>query len=426
MAAIHELSMITPLSELELFAVPPTQTSIEKDLCTEHRPIATIDSRSSIEFFIHSAADEYINLRESSLYLKMKITISKNDKTLVKAEDWNGVKPVKNFMHSLFQQVSIIIGDTQINSSSTTYAYRAFFDSFFGASKEAKESFLSAVELDEISRNTFRESSAVKEFDLMGRLHLDLTFQDRALIGGSTIRLKLIPNDPKFFLNVNDGLSAEVTFIECSLFAHRSKVSKEILEAHQSALQISPAKYPITRTEVKTSTINQGSLDVIIENLVSGQLPRRLYLGFVEHDAYNGNFKKDPFQFQHFDINFLCCYVDGQQFPAKPFTPNFKKGLYIREYLSLFEASNQIFGEPTLNLNRQQYLNGKVLFGFNFAPDLSDGCCKSHSNLIHNGTLRVEVHFAEPLPSTVNVIAYCEFDNIIEIGVERNAIVNFV
>ncbi|RWS00379.1 uncharacterized protein B4U79_09231, partial [Dinothrombium tinctorium] len=213
MAAIHELSMITPLPELELFAVPPTQTSIEKDLCTEHRPIATIDSRSSIEFLIHSAADEYINLRETSLYLKMKITISKNDKTLLKSEDWSGVKPVKNFMHSLFQQVSILATLKSILRAQHM-RIEPFSTRFFGASKEAKESFLSAVELDEISRNTFRESSAVKEFDLMGRLHLDLTFQDRALIGGSTIRLKLIPNDPKFFLNVNYGLSVDISFIE--------------------------------------------------------------------------------------------------------------------------------------------------------------------------------------------------------------------
>jgi hypothetical protein len=35
--------------------------------------------------------------------------------------------------------------------------------------------------------------------------------------------------------------------------------------------------------------------------------------------------------------------------------------------------------------------------------------------LIKQGNLRVEIHFAEALTTTINVIMYAEFDNVIEI-----------
>jgi hypothetical protein len=38
--------------------------------------------------------------------------------------------------------------------------------------------------------------------------------------------------------------------------------------------------------------------------------------------------------------------------------------------------------------------------------------------LIKQGNLRVEIHFAEALTANINVVMYAEFDNVIEI--ERN------
>jgi hypothetical protein len=43
--------------------------------------------------------------------------------------------------------------------------------------------------------------------------------------------------------------------------------------------------------------------------------------------------------------------------------------------------------------------------------------------LIKQGNLRLEIHFAEPCPSTINVVLYAEFDNVIEI--DRNQQVLF-
>jgi hypothetical protein len=44
--------------------------------------------------------------------------------------------------------------------------------------------------------------------------------------------------------------------------------------------------------------------------------------------------------------------------------------------------------------------------------------------LIKQGNLRVEIHFAEALTATINVVIHAEFDNVIEI--DRNKQVLFV
>ena len=44
--------------------------------------------------------------------------------------------------------------------------------------------------------------------------------------------------------------------------------------------------------------------------------------------------------------------------------------------------------------------------------------------LIKQGNLRVEIHFAEALTATINVIMYAEFDNVIEIDRNREEVFN--
>ena len=64
-----------------------------------------------------------------------------------------------------------------------------------------------------------------------------------------------------------------------------------------------------------------------------------------------------------------------------------------------------------------------ALFAFDLTPDLSEG--GNHFNLVKQGNLRLEIQFAQPLPNTINVITYAEFENIIEIDKSRNVIFDY-
>lgn len=69
-------------------------------------------------------------------------------------------------------------------------------------------------------------------------------------------------------------------------------------------------KYPIDRVWLKNCVCYQ-------ENVFLGQIPKLIVVGFVDHEAFTGSYARNPFTFNHYDIEFLCLYVDGQQYSSK-------------------------------------------------------------------------------------------------------------
>ena len=418
-------------SELDLFAVPPTQASIEQGLWVEHRPLSTITDAGPLEFNISGTGDDYLDLGNTFLYLQVQITAD-NDANLANDAD---VGPVNNWMHSLFSQVNISLNEKLISMPSNTYAYRAYIENLISYGKSAKQSQLTTelwykdtaehmeARTDDntgfAKRQTFTERSKI--VDLTGKLHLDMFFQDRYLINGVDVKLNLIRNKDAFALMAAaDGNKIKIK--DAALYVRKVKISSTVRMAHIKALEKGTAKYPIKRVETKAFSVSRGSMNVNKENLFLGQLPKRVFVGLVDNDAYNGVVTKNPFNFKHQNIDFIAMYMDGQQIPAKPLQPNFGRGRYIRSYLGLFTGSGKIFQDEGNDIDRNEYGNGYTLFGFDLTPDLSEA---GHFHLIKHGNLRLEIHFSQALAETINVIVYAEFDNVLEIDRSRNVIFDY-
>lgn len=430
-AVLHEQSSSVPLPKFDLFGVPPTQTMIERDIVTEHRPITTLDPSSFIQFEIPTSIDEYIDLEKIYFYLKIKV--KKIDSVNAEA-DWDDISPVNYLLHSMIKQLDIFIGDKQITSSSSTYAFKAYIEALFGFSEEAKKSHLtSALWFDDtvlkVEGPLKDRNDAIKNYaicDLYGRLHTDLAFQGRSLLGGSKLIVRILLNEPNFYMMSHDH-TPELEFLDASLHVHRAKVPQMIVEAHNAALQISTAKYPFTMSKVKSFTIPKGVSDANIDNLHSGQLPRRIFVFFVLNDAFCGKYIMNPFKFEHFNINSLVVHMDGVQYPSKPYTPDFTNGIYQREMVSLYEALDMIDGEPNIKFNRDNFKTGNVIFGFNFSPDLTSGVgAIGHLSPIRYGSLRLSVRFSTALLLPITCLVYCEFDKMLEIDINRQAHIDMI
>jgi hypothetical protein len=444
MSTIHEMSNVTPHPDFDLFSVPPTQLTIERDIQSEHRPISTLDSSSVIQFVITTTPDEYIQLRDTLLKIKLKINIKKavSTTTLV-ADDWKKIAPANYLLHSLFNNVQVEIDNKSISISPQTYAYKAYFDMLLGYTNDAKNSYLTAAgyyddkdsktafteaESKLITPGTFVDTGEGKSIELMGKLHIDLFSQPRALLGGVTLKITLVPNKPVFYLICKDAtIVPSVVFEDVTLFMHRSKVIYPVVNAHSAALEKGTAKYPISRGTVKAFNITTGNTDIIIDNAVYGILPRRIFIALVPNDAYSGAQLKNPFDFKTYKLSYLAVHIDGQQYPMKAYTPDFINNIFTREYLGLFESLNQLTTDSTISLTQNQWANGNTIYGFNFAPDLSDDCCKmGFASVIKKGALKVELKFAEALKETISVLMYCEYDSIIEIDGNRQVYSDYI
>ncbi|GBM52683.1 Uncharacterized protein F54H12.2 [Araneus ventricosus] len=228
---------------------------------------------------------------------------------------------------------------------------------------------------------------------MVGQLHVDLFKQERLLLNLVDLKIKLIRSKQEFCL-LEEG-DYKIAFEHVSLFIRKVRINPAVIVGHAKALEETTAKYPIDRIVCKVFSIPQSSYSFVQDNVFSGQMPKRLVLACVDNDAFNGNFKKSPFDFQHFNTNFVGVYVDGQPVPHQPLELDFENGNYIRNFQNLFLNNDGLY------LSRSEFANGYALFRFDLSPDLCDG---EHFNLIRRSNLRIELKFQNSLEQTIFVI----------------------
>ena len=441
MSVIHELSSVAPLELFNLWQVPATQVSVRKTSQTEVRPLNALTSTAPLVFEFSTSPDQYVLLGESQLYLRARVDLEVNGAS-PDASVYEKCHPAQNIMHTLIKSVEIYLNDKLVCLNSQNYAHRAWFENFLGFSNNAKKSHLQAGLWTENAADRweflFDKKSAdskntvtSKTVELLGRLHNDLCFSPHALIGGVKIRIRICLNEPSYFLNFSEkvaNLKASLELEAATWHPVINYVSPVLLEGHLTALSKSPAKYFITRSEIKHQTLPQGVRDVVLDNFITGQLPRRVFLTLIDNNAFNGAIDKDPFNFDHFSVNFLALYVNGLQTPEIPYQPSFSatNPRVLREFMALYQALDQNGTDTHLVLKRNQFFKNPI-FAFNLSPDQSNGGgIGGHLSVISNGNVRIQLKFDTDLSKVITVMAYCEFDNLIEIDSNRNVFTDFV
>ena len=257
----------------------------------------------------------------------------------------------------------------------------------------------------------------------MGRIHSDIFFQEKYLPNNVNIRVRFIRNPDKFCLmSTTPNEQYKVHINTCKLFVRRMKISPSVFIAHGKALEMGTAKYPVRRVVCKTFTVPGNNLDFSQESLFTGQLPTRLVLGLVDNDAFNGSYAKNPFNFKHYNLSQLQVYLDGQQQNVRPLELNYAANEYVSAYLTLFAGTGKQFRDEGNCIQRNDFSKGYALYAFDLTPDLSE---ETHFNLLKEGNVRVDAKFSVPLPGTINVVVYAEFENIIEIDRSRNVLYDF-
>jgi hypothetical protein len=438
MAFVHPQSCECTKSELDLFSVPPTQTSIESGAYVEYNPISTISQGTPIEFSITGAGQDYLDLSNTQLYVRAAVVKANNEP--IDAGDHVG--PINLLLHSLFSEIDITLNDTLVTSSNNTYAYRSYLETVLSFSSAAKTSQLTSALYykdvanafedsnphDDAGTNTgFKKRSALTEdgrvVDMLGSIHSDLFFQERFLPNDVNIKMRLVRNKDAFCLmSPTAGAAYKVRILDCKLYVRKVKLSPSVFLAHAKALELGNLKFPIRRAICKTFTIPRGNLDATQESLFTGQIPTRLVIGCVDNDSFNGSYTKNPFNFKHMNLSQIKVFLDGQQQSVKPLEINFTNGQYINAYASLFMGTGKWMRDEGNQIAREDFAGGYALYAFDLTPDLAEG---GHYNLIKSGNIRVDLKFAQALASTINVIAFAEFENILEIDRSRNVLFDY-
>ncbi|XP_066566331.1 uncharacterized protein F54H12.2-like [Amia ocellicauda] len=368
MAFVHCSPGECTKSELDLFQLAPTQTSFEKSIYVEVLPLTALSDNAPLEFYITGNGEDYLDLNNTVIYLTCKIT--KHDGTDLALDDRVGLDT--DGQHEV----------TVLNGANLGFKNRAAY------------------------------TAGSRKLELLGCIHADMLFQDKLMLNGVDIKIKLTRNREAFCL-MSNAEDFKLSVLSAALFVKRVQVAPAVRLGHADALQVANAKYPVDRVQIKVFSLARGSRVCNQENLFLGQLPKIIVIGFVDNASFSGDVTQNPFNFKHCDINFLALYADGEQIPTKPLQPNFANNNSVREYFNLVETAGKRLKDKPLVVDRKEFARGYTLFTFNLSPDQE---CTGHYSLIKTGNLRAEISFAQPLPTTVNMIVYAVFDNIVEIN----------
>lgn len=291
MAFINQHQKITTKTELDLFATPPTQTSVESGKMVCYRPLSTISNDAPIEFHIPGAGDEYIDLSRTMLYMKAQITpkkVTSSDKT----ERNCTIAPINNWLHSLYSQVDIYLNQKCITPPSNSYNYRAYLEHLLNFGSDSKKSHLTtslfyADKAGNFESLTQENDGFVKRskiaakgaIEMYGHLHCDIFNQDKYLLNGVDLTVKLQHAKKTFHLIGEENADATVQILEVELHTRKVKINPSILVAHARALAVATCKYNITRVDVKSITIASGVQAKTLDNVYLGQIPKRCIIG---------------------------------------------------------------------------------------------------------------------------------------------------
>ena len=290
-------------------------------------------------------------------------------------------------------------------------------------------------------RSKFIQNS--KQFVLSGPIFADIFMSDRLLLNMMDLRVVLNRSSNAFCLMDLSGASSDpptypvspkVQLSHVELKIRKVKLDQAVSDGIERMLKQTPALYPIRRVECKILTVPGGLPTTRQDNIFSGLIPKTFVVGFMTAGAAGGLYNKNPYNFAHFGVTSLSLTANGEEIPFKQLTLKYPKDPdgkidttagkddaldFDEAYNTLFSGTGKIYSNAGLDIDRDDYPGGFALYAFDLTPDM----CKSsqYFNTVQRGSLSLALTF-ESQKDPLALVCYGDFENVIRIDAERNAI----
>jgi hypothetical protein len=421
----HVLDLTEIMSDgLDIFHKPEADNSILQGKTIDHHMITALNENNNVfEFVIPSEGHDYTFLPLTRL--EGEIEIRKSNGNAIANTDL--VAPINLISSALFRQIECEINGVQVaDLTSPTYHYKAYLETLITYGIDAKNTHLQAClyEPDTPGKEEdFTATSAgfIKRRDWIVAhgnklyfstpLFVDFFQSKRFLIPGPTIKLKLLKNDDKFcLLSATDAWKIKVNNLKVT--TRKLKIHNEIVQKHREILLKQPAIYPIKQSKIKTYVIAEGQSAKTLSGVFRGKLPTKVVFGFVRSDAFNGDFSKNPWKFDHFNTNYVGFIINGTPYPSHVLQPDFAEGKCIREYRHFLDNVGITHENESNCIDLETYKKNSALFAYDLSGDLCNGY---HKHPTETGFVDIELHFKAALPTNITVVIYATYEEIVEI-----------
>ena len=121
-------------------------------------------------------------------------------------------------------------------------------------------------------------------------------------------------------------------------------LTPSVFNSINTVLSDKNAQHAITRTTPKVFTVPRRQQSQHIDNAFLGEIPKHTAICMMDNNSYNGNYKKNPFNFLHYNLIQIGISVNGKEIPFKPLKLNFDDKLFITAYNTLFSGTGKLHG----------------------------------------------------------------------------------
>lgn len=420
----------------DLFKLPFIDRTIQSGKTVIVRPTS---DNSDGPFVFHvkpQGIDGYVQLNTIKLVGTCKLLKTSDQSAYTKTELAGKCLGSNNYFCNLFKSVEVSVNGERVSDSNNLYPFKVYMETVLSYGTDSGKTHLTPQmfmmdtpgkyeDLD--NPNGLKRSERLisgKECDFMIPISADFLQSDRLLFPTSELIITLTRHKDSFGLITDVTLKEKINVVLSNLQLHVRYISlnPKLAEEHVLTIRDGPAFYPIIRTDMKSFGVPSQTTNYIFQDLFHDVVPNNIIVGMIDTKAYYGDATKNPFNFQHFNVQEMFFRVKNTQVPAIPIRPDFSENRFQRDYYNLLAntgvSSNSDFGNM---ITPEQYAGGC----FFAAVDLSgpmDNMLRQRE--VQSGTVDLHVTFAFPLQQGTTFIIYSSGNAIVEIYSDKKVIVN--
>jgi len=440
-------------------------------------PKSSIEESNPIEFDITPNYQCAIDPHNLFLYIEAKIVTENGDTIpptitrpapppadggagpggapIVEANPEKYIIPQNNLISALIEDIIIKINGTIISGGDNNYAHRADLETRLSYPIDCKQNMLSLglyeeelkafndytedqikaicdiidvdASLDRGLSLRFRATACSNRFTLMGKIHSEICEQTKLLPEGIPLNLKIEFNKGKFYLLTNGGQNPKVKIDKAWITYKNVKLAPEIIEGQEKLLQSNnPAIFPFRKPEIRTFSIGGPTTrDISIPEVSLGEVPRNVIIGLIRNTAYNGNYKQDAFNYEHFNLESIELKIGGQSYPYNSeLRCDFNNGYngFCQGLTSLLKGTHTLYNrDKDLGINVRNYKNRNVLYGFDLSP--SQTPAGESFDIIKSSTVSLNIRLREEVDHALTIVCYLSYDKIMKIDKFKNVVI---
>ncbi|XP_074648537.1 uncharacterized protein F54H12.2-like [Tubulanus polymorphus] len=325
-------------------------------------------------------------------YLDLNVTYLKLQFKIVNADGTN-VGPEKSVLmingaYSLFSDVQITLYDRVVTHDGGLYPFKCELENMVNYNSETKNNSWLQCDLyaeDEagkkanidptlpdansglVRRNNYTKGS--KLVCAYSRLYSDVMRMNKIFINNTDLQIKLTRSKESFALvSPAENPDFRIKIESAQLYIRKLELDSSVLVAHAKAMEKNTAKYYFSRTELLSLNIPRGHRTIIKDSVFVGKIPKAIVLALVDDDALSGNYKKNPFDFKDYSLNYIGVTIDNVHAQNSPLLID-SRGDGCEVYHGLYLARGLLYKNEGIGIKREDFKNGYFICGFNISPE---------------------------------------------------------